>query len=468
MYEQPYNPFVKNLTAVKDYFKTPFTLFLSLAHAVSAILSLVVTILLATKSKELIAFIRDYILYLCDELDAPAATRSRITEAFNELHSSSVPEVVLSAVPALLITLMIAAAFLMIWSKSRREDPASSPIAGVSVLYVFSIISLVGAILVTVGVALIFVFLFWAYATYASSANLRDIPLIGELTDRYPEINDMDSTVFLVVIIALLFVAAIAVFLILFTAINKKRYYKSVKDSLSTVELQNKGAKPYGVMCVIFAVSQLCTLLSGISLLFPPHLSGKSNPFLGVTILLLLSIAASGVAYVFEAKLALGYRKHIDAVKYGYHTPSAPAPYAPFSGGAGFYPPQNLPQNNPYARYTPPIAPPAAPEAAPFSGAEAPAEAPADTANAYADPYGADAPEKAEPAAEPDTIAAAPAATEILSADDGTEEPADASAEPAQAAETAAEEPPVAPTCPLCGAEVDPTASFCGNCGNRL
>ena len=456
MYEQPYNPFVKNLSAVKDYFKSPVVLVYGILQALATVLSLASVILISTKLKDIIGYFRGYVLYFCDEIGASASDRSRIQNLFDQVDVSSGSSSVLSSIPTVLVSGLMVAAIFIIYFKSRNADPSATPITGFTILYVFSVIALVFSILAAIAVALFFVLMFLLYTKVASAtaghiaADFSDVPIIGTLIKNDPSLrdalDDIGSNVLLVMIIVLLVVMAIVFFFVFFTAINRMRYYKSVRQSLSTVELQTKGAKPYAVMCMISAVSTGLSLTSFVSLLFPPHLKGQSNPMTGIAVLLMASTAVSFVSLILEWKIALGYKNHIDSIKYGYNTPAAPAaPYAPFAQAPGFFGAQNQPMNNPYVRYAPPVPEQETAPQAQDTGAE----------NAYADPYGTD---------EPDSDRIDDLVNEI-SAESMTEDA------PAETMENAAADnaiPEAAPTCPLCGAEVDPTAPFCGNCGNRL
>ena len=120
------------------------------------------------------------------------------------------------------------------------------------------------------------------------------------------------ATVMIIFAVLLLIIAAF----LLFTAINKFRYYSSVRTSISSVTLQSGGAKPYGVMCVISAVFSAFGILSSIgSFLFFGN-SGFSS-LTGVSLVTILGNILSFVIFVLDAKIALGYKKYIDEIMYG-------------------------------------------------------------------------------------------------------------------------------------------------------
>ena len=446
MYEQPYNPFVKNLSAVKSYFKSPSVLLLGIMNAVSAVLALISAIMIASHIPEILLYIKSTFIWAFAELNVPSAETDNFLRAFDEIQSSATSSSVISSAAASLgVALLISAAFLIIYFKSRNESPASTPNAGVTILFAFSIVELVGVIFILLAFVALFVLLFYLYFRL-NAGNRVGFNIDFGFASLDDWLNDKTApAVLLVIIIVGLVVLAIAAFLLLFTSINKVRYYGSVRKSLNTVELQSKGAKPYGVMCVLGAVSAGVSLLSMPSALFVDAPVKVPKFFTAVLIVSLLSQAAAFVTKIFEAKVALCYKTHIDAIKYGYATHAAPAAsYSPFAAGAGYGTPQEQRANNPYLNR------PAPAEPAPFAAAPvytAPVDfAPEEesiTENSYSDPYGADAPDvPAEPAAQP------------------AEDPVTAPVEES--------EPAAIPTCPVCGAEIDPTAPFCGNCGNRL
>lgn len=417
MYEQPFNPYAKNVATVKDYFRSPAVLILAIAKALSAILALVGTIMLSSHIKDLISYSYSAIRELLEQIGVSSDFRAQVNDLFAMIDQAASPAASISpSISSLVVTGLVVAAFLIIYFKSRNADPASSPSIGFSILFAFAVIELIVAILGILAILAVFVLLIIVYGRLSSGSGSGlgfefGVEPLDELLGYFRE-----PQVLLVLVIVGIVVLAIAAFFLLFTCVNKVRYYRSVKKSLSTVELHSEGAKPYGVMCVLSAISTGLSLLSIPSSLFA-NSSVRTPKFLtGFIIVSMIAQAASLVAIIMEAKLALGYKNHIDTIKYGYSRHAAPAaPYSPFPMGTGYTAPQNQPMNNPYIQPAPVQQEPTVPE------------------NRYADPYGADAPYQ-ETAPLPEQEAA----------------------------------PAAAPTCPLCGAEVDPDAPFCGNCGNKL
>ena len=458
MYEHSYNPYAKNLSAVKEYFKSPYTLVLGIARAVTAVLSLVSAILIASKMKDIVSYVKDAILQAMTDTGADSAAKNEVTKFFADFDLSEVSYSALSSLPSVIIAALTAAAVFIIYFKSRSKNPDATPMTGFTILFVFSIITLIGMILAAIGVFLIVALLFVLYAGLSSgkaTIDIKDIPYFGDLIKKNPEIEKDLPTITLVIGIVLAAVAVFAFFFILFTAINRVRYYNSVRKSISSVDLQSKGAKPYGVMCILSAIGTGSSLLSTFSMIFTPSVNGKSNPLVGISVVSALSLAASFVALVMEAKLSLGYKKYIDSVKYGYNTPVAPtAPYSPFLANGGYFNNQNdAPQVNPYM--------PPAPAAEPTP--ENDHAAMLDSLFGEVVTQDAPQPEAVVTEAVESGFSAPEAAPDAADVEPAFEEP-----QP----EPIADEPQpavfAAPTCPVCGGEVDSDAPFCGNCGSRL
>ena len=416
MYEQPFNPFAKNLAIVKDYFKSSSVLIFAILKSVAVVLTIPMSILSTIVAPY---FILSAKYSMENSLSGvPASDAQSIRDMMDpfwqfiqsSIQSSASPlQTVVNNLPSISVAALVAVALFLIYFKSKNENAASSPKAGVVILYVLAVIELVCVWIAVVAVALVVIFLFWLYAALqGSTGSISSIEAPMFLSDPIvlPFTIEVEAIRIIVLVLAITVTVSLVIgaFFSLFTAINKKRFYRSIKQSITTVELQSKGARPYGVMCIFGAVFSgigLTNLVSNFTLLFSVPANGA---YITYIILSSLIQIAAFVALIFEAKIALGYKKYIDDKKYGYSRPVAPsAPYSPFPYSQGGSAPQN-----PYT---------AAPSRqAPNAPAAAPSSAPA-----------------AVPAEKP----SAPAA-------------------------------PTASTCPRCGTAVDKNAPFCGNCGNKL
>ena len=313
MYEQPFNPYASNLAAVKNYFKKPRVLVIAIIYVLSAIVGVILSI---TTSGSVPGFLRDLVNYL-DKMGINSGISPADLESVNGAVSQSS---VISMLPSLIIsaavTLLIAVAFFIIYFKSRNESSESTPSAGVTIMYVLSIISLVFIIIGFIGMVASAAILMIFSGTVADSIGNSKVVDIGggyQLNLNGPALG----TALIIIAVLLLIIAAF----LLFTAINKFRYYSSVRTSISSVTLQSGGAKPYGVMCVISAVFSAFGVLSSIGSLIFFGNSGFSS-LTGVSLVTILGNILTFATLVIDAKIALGYKKYIDELMYGYNEPT--------------------------------------------------------------------------------------------------------------------------------------------------
>ena len=372
MYEQPFNPYASNLAAVKNYFKKPRVLVIAIIYVLSAIVGVILSI---TTSGSVPGFLRDLVNYL-DKMGINSGISPADLESVNGAVSQSS---VISMLPSLIIsaavTLLIAVAFFIIYFKSRNESSESTPSAGVTIMYVLSIISLVFIIIGFIGMVASAAILMIFSGTVADSIGNSKVVDIGggyQLNLNGPALG----TALIIIAVLLLIIAAF----LLFTAINKFRYYSSVRTSISSVTLQSGGAKPYGVMCVISAVFSAFGVLSSIGSLIFFGNSGFSS-LTGVSLVTILGNILTFATLVIDAKIALGYKKYIDELMYGYNEPTyggsqpAEAPLPEYRQDAvsteqnPYSAPQPAPYNDGFTQTSQPVDRPAAPAVCPNCGA---------------------------------------------------------------------------------------------------
>ena len=296
MYESnapTFNPFAQNVAIVKEYFKRPRMLILGILSVISVCISLLVSFLTTSMVKEVMnAF-----------LAMPG-----FAEAMGEEALSSMPDTsssLGSTIGSLIVPVLIAVAYFLIYFKSKNDDPASTPQAGVTILYVLSIIELVIMSIASP------VFVICAIIMFIMPAALQEDPT---------------APAFLGGVFAGLglFFLILPVFGLI-SSISKLKYMGSIKNSLTSVNLENKGAKCYGVITLIGAVFGALTVLP--FLLVGPLMSSLEQEvpelallnlgdILGSFTLVIFLTMAVDVAYMaFDAIIALGYKKHIDYYK---------------------------------------------------------------------------------------------------------------------------------------------------------
>ena len=301
MYEQQFNPYGSNLAIVKGYFRSGKVLTLGILYIVSVI----VNIFMAT-SISYDALIYQIISLLGREgVSIPSEVRYAI------MNSSSSTTIV-SIISASIVPILTALAFIIIFAKSRSTSEVSSPSAGITILRVLSIITfvftIIGVVILGIVIAALLILAIYAVDNYGS--NTATMALTG------------------MIIVGVIYVA-FAIISIIYAA-SYKNFFRSAKRSITTPNLENKGAVAYGVFSIIFAVLSVSGMIYNI-VLFPASAG-----------IILLSYVIQLLLYIFTAIVAIGYGKYINRHKNSINT----TPY----GGAAFAPaPEPTPMyNTPY------------------------------------------------------------------------------------------------------------------------
>lgn len=309
MYEQRFNPYGSNIAIVKGYFRSGKVLTLGIFYIISAVIGLI-SVLTQPSVNYTYSVIRIF-----DELNINLPY-----EVTRSLETSSAYANISTVITSVVVPLLIAVAFILIFALSRTSSETTTPGAGLMILYILSVIALVSTIIVVVAFALIYAVIavaLFKYTGSSSSAYGSDV-----------------STAARISVIILGVVLVIGCFLAILYAVMRKNFYRSARRSLSSVELENKGAVGYGVFCIIFAVVQVAfsLLLMGVSATALNAAGYSSSAVTGVTaraaptiVSVLAGIALSGLLqilqYIFTAILAIGYGKYINRQKYSYNPP---------------------------------------------------------------------------------------------------------------------------------------------------
>ncbi len=295
-----YNPeplIYRNKHYVKQYLATPAVLILAILQTIAIVLSLLSSVFSAANSE---AFSN--------------AMASIMQDSFGENVNFSVSTS--TSLPLLSAAFGVCFFLLYFCARSKKENSAVK--GSVTFFWVLSIIQLVGNCLISaLFVLLIFVM-------------LLIIPSTMYLLNTYSyqqSIYDAESAsvadIFTIVMIIFFVIMAAIVAFILFFSINHLRFAASVRKSVSTPELSSKGAKGTGVAYVIASVFSAVGLLFGAIIFFAaffiPEVNHiNSNATFGKDALLsigascLISYFINLANYVYMAKFAFGYRKHID------------------------------------------------------------------------------------------------------------------------------------------------------------
>ena len=312
MYEQQFNPYGSNLSIVKGFFKSGKVLTIGILYIVSVVL----TIIMNTTTS--INVIIKQIIDFCNKnnIDVPEEARQAL---LNSTGASSAYTIG-SIIGASIIPVLSAIAFFIMFAKSRNASEDSSPIAGITIMHVLAIISL---ILTIIGVVVIFIFYIIGFIAAMAA------------TKQYSSSHSYGSSVTGGVTVLLVLAGIILVayaFITIFYAVSCKNFYRSAKRSITTSDLENKGAVPYGVFNIILAVFSFISLI--ISLVSFSRFTGAGIIICSNVVTILLQI--------FTAIFALSYNKYINNQKNGVNTiPYGGAPYNPAPAQAA--PPYNTP-----------------------------------------------------------------------------------------------------------------------------
>lgn len=320
MYEQPFNPYAANLAVIKGYFKQTKVLIIGILYIVSAIISIITSVITVSRTGQ---YINDAFSILKSFGLDPGVNENEIRQIIDAASASSVTSTLPSIIVSAGVILLTAAAFIIMYVKSRSDAPESGPKAGVTILYVLAVISLVFTIIGLVGTILL-VILFMYLAGTISSIGSDSI----DIGNGY-QLNIDGAAISVIVIVLGIFLLLVMIYSLI-VAVSQKRYYGSIKASLNTVELQNKGAKAYGVLCIINAVFVGLSVFSSVYALMSFTSAGLTS-LIPTGILSIVSTVVSFLILIFNAMIALGYKKYIDEMKYGYNG-------APYGGQGGYNP----------------------------------------------------------------------------------------------------------------------------------
>ena len=306
MYEQPFNPYAGNVAVVKDYFKNGKVLAMGILYIVSLVLSIASSIFTMTNQNALTENMMQLIGQVSPELYENI--EQTMPQIQNSVASGSNVGSIVTLVISSIVTVLFIAAYIIIYTKSRNNAPDSTPQAGVSILRVFAILTMILTILgVIIAVAAVVIL----YGLMGAAFRDGQLPEVAPLPDG-TYINVRDAATIVIVVLGVVVVLA-TIYALIFV-INRVRYYGAVKNSLTTVELDERGAKGYGVMCIIGGVFMALSVLGSLTNVF----TGLGGYKIFAIISLLANVVSTVMMFI-EGSLALGYRKHIENYKYGYN-----------------------------------------------------------------------------------------------------------------------------------------------------
>lgn len=264
-----FNPYAQNLAIIKNYFKRPTVLTLGILYIISAVCNL------AT------AFCGSSIFSAEDTSIDSVGAYSNMT---SPIYFTA------SLLPSIIITVLNIIAYFVIYFKSKKEDPYSSPIAGVRILFVLAVIQLIVVSFSALIFILLFMFLAFSFFFMKNSNSIN-------ITD--PEQMS---------VIALLLFILVLVAIILVYSMCYLRYIKSIKKSLTSVFLSHKGAGGFTCLSIAFAV---VSILSLVMILLSIIVSNHTGGLQIGAIIVVLAIAISATTQIIQAVIASGYKNYI-------------------------------------------------------------------------------------------------------------------------------------------------------------
>lgn len=424
MYDQNFNPFAQNVAVIRGYFKRKSVLALGIFPIVRIVMSIIVSLASITT---LIPLMRNLMDYVNDSGVMNGLTSSGISvnTNFSSFTSSSVAYAV------------VAAAYIIIYIKSNSKNPNASPSVGFTILFVVSIIQLVGCI----GASVLLSFFIVGVGI--------SVPFI--LSDNSSGLSSDETTIIAVALIILAVLFAALIFLFLLKGISYFNYIKSVRRSMTSVELSSKGARAYGISDLLLGILYASYALLAVALIpLLPYLASLDGEigalyrgvnFAPIFILAAVSTILTAINFFLGAKVAFGYRKYIDNVKFGYGAGDAPMPPQMFPPQPAYTQPMNSAQ-------PPSPMPPAYPQNIPDAPQPADSGQPAPVSDDRFPPY-ANTPTDAAPGApvyQPFNVMNHRQPEIDLITPSGV----------------------ISSHCPVCGTDIDADAAFCSSCGTRL
>lgn len=307
---QNMNPYVlRNRLYLKEFFAKPLIFISGIFYLVSAGLSVILDYLAIVPVKKMLSHL----------VNTGAV---QLKEDFSFSLSVSLP----------LATIAIGVALILMYKASRNQNPASSPNAGLTIFWILAIANFVslGAI------ALLFLAIIVFLIVLLVNPNAALTPVwdyVEEFISRYGSSSlditshEMAQIFFIAMLVSMVISEVIVIGFSLFVALSTYRFSSSMRNSARTEYLSCKGARRYGVINLIGAVSNFSSaamLIVYTALLFTPG-TNDALKLCGLTAADLLPLmigstvacAFLGVAETLLSKIGFGYRKHILAAGAG-------------------------------------------------------------------------------------------------------------------------------------------------------
>ncbi|MBQ0097892.1 MAG: hypothetical protein KBS62_03025 [Oscillospiraceae bacterium] len=297
-----FNPFSKNISIIKNYFKRKNTLVIGISAAVQAIAYILLAFAFASLYTKIIDFINVALVTLLGGISFFSKLFSSLGISGIQLSpsfiSANITPIISSVLPFVLFCGFFAFTFIYIFAKSRSAKTESTPKLGLDFAFVISAIQFALYIIAIIGI----IALFFSYSFIITLVSHTSGIVIG-------------------IVLAILSAFLIAL------GFYRLKFYKIAKQSMECIEIKCDGAKVYAILetintvfCGIVALSFVAEFFA--SLCFSaPLLSLIGVDFSGIAFILFCFALISTAHFVRQigiTKLAFSYNKYINDVRFGF------------------------------------------------------------------------------------------------------------------------------------------------------
>jgi len=289
------NPYEKNLSIVKEYFKKPFILAYAILSTLILLISTGLSLFLSMNTNAILTQIIKSIIS-----DMLGANNKQLLDLIEQLGNSNYIYNIIQSIILMIPSVIIIYAFYIMYFKSKNPSSLSSPSSGFTINWVFSIIGLVLISLVSLVLLLLLGVLIFVATTRLSQNNADFV---------------------IPVLFFIFFVFLVLMPILLIYTISGVRFYSSLKKSVTTLYLVKKGALIYGIANIVFgilgcagaaliyfyisSIGSIAIDLPSVSM-FPNALQNTLHFSNGVLFL-------NMVQQIFLGIVVLGYRHHINS-----------------------------------------------------------------------------------------------------------------------------------------------------------
>lgn len=259
------NPYARNLQNLKEFLRRPVVLVLTVLSTLQLLFTLISS-LTGAFSVNLASYFDDII---------------PINPQVVQLFSTTT---VVSALIGSIIPILTCVSLWIIYLKSRSDNPAATPSAGLTILYVLSIIVLSFVCLILI----LLLIMMLAVGSIAASSYWE-----GQMA---------------VAIILLVFLVVAPIFLLL--SIGQMRFTGSLRDTARSNVMKTGGSVLFGVVYLILACFGVLGFLGSLGSLSVSRYSGYSLHSAGMTFYSVITQLLSLAVLVLCAVIALSYNSY--------------------------------------------------------------------------------------------------------------------------------------------------------------